>query len=684
MRLIENTYDRILLRSLAVFLLIFSVVISAVPVPAQEPPAAVPSDPKPQTDESENLEPGFRIEKVAVEGGSELVTIFAKKRYHDGPMQGPVVDIPLVSVLRDTLGDEVPENDRLRYVWMLTYTKPSLKQKVSAAVPFLYTRTSNKSKIGTDPPPSVIDVQPSDQALWKEVLWLVLRKYVLNQVTPVNMTTLHYRQNVTDYRKSAVAGALTVLSLYQEIEGETVLSAAELRDIQARLSLSDKMLGWHMQSENLARVYEKETTLTRDYRGHNWELLRQYSERQGLYFEPLNMPDDTARHAIVWTTAEDVKANKGKKFDRRFLNIKNPWTDDRLPNWKGYTQVRWFDAEDRPVEPGTPNAKSKTMIPLALYGLDYPKIPIILVDFRDKNNPKMREMSKRILNDVTTNVLELSKFSSWGYFFGRFIYEFAAGRRGMDLNQASRLQSYAQLKLLVSLDASLDAEFRDDISDRVEAATLNPLQNDAEVEMKLAHAQYKNLIAYATRPDGLPKKISEDRREEMMRLKHGAKRSAWFSIAKVATFGLYTHREKESPELLAQLDVRRRLDFHERVLNEVAYYSADPEIDSDVAGLKQALIYVSQNGSAAKDKTARALARIFAISADEDIKTLSLAGLYRVNNSTAKKELLAIHNDSKVADPWRNICANYLRLALQERQRISSRDVQSITAMGTN
>jgi len=119
-------------------------------------------------------------------------------------------------------------------------------------------------------------------------------------------------------------------------------------------------------------------------------------------------------------------------------------------------------------------------------------------------------------------------------------------------------------------------------------------------------------------------------------------------------------------------------------LTEVAYNSANPEIDSDVIELKQALMYVSQNGSAARDKTARALAKIFAISTDEDIKTLSLAGLYRVNNSTAKKELLAIHNDSKIPDQWRNICANYLRLALQERQRISPRDAQSIAVMGTN
>jgi len=61
-----------------------------------------------------------------------------------------------------------------------------------------------------------------------------------------------------------------------------------------------------------------------------------------------------------------------------------------------------------------------------------------------------------------------------------------------------------------------------------------------------------------------------------------------------------------------------------------------------------------------------------------------LSGLYRVNNSTAKKELLAIYNDTKVTERWRDMCASYLKLALQEKQRISARDAQTIAVIGTN
>jgi len=686
--LIKTTSDRRLIPSCAVFLIVYCIVFSTIRVPAQSsaesfalnaPPNDLAKNEKPET------ETGFRVEKVPVAGGGELITIFAKQSRSNESTFGPATEIPMISVLRDTLGDDLPENDRLRYVWMHNYTKASLVQKLSAFAPILYSRTSNKKNVGTEAPPPVIDVQSSDKVVWNKVFWLLFKNIVLSEVgLGMKTSTLHYRQNAFEYQQSAVARAMTVLSLYQEIEGEKVLSDSELKDIQARLSLNDKPFGWHVQSENLGRVYDKELTKTRDFRGHNWELLRQYSEAQGLYFEPLEMPDGAAQHALVWVDAADIEANKGKKFDARFLNIKNPWTDSRLAKWSGYSQQRWFDADNRQVEPETPNAKSRLMIPLALYGLDNPKIPVILVDFRDNGNPKIREMSRRLLNEIIGNVLPLTRFGGLPFFVGRLIYSFITGRRGIDLNQASRLRSYSQLKLLLSLDASLDPEFRTEIAKRIESATLNPLQNGLEAEARLAHTQYANLLAYAKRPDGLPKKITQDRREEMVRLTHGGVDRALLSIAHAFSFGLITHREKETPKLLAQLDIRRQLDYHERYLREVAYASANPEVDSDVVKLRRSLSFIAENGAAAEDKTSRALAKIFAITTDIDMRSLCLSALYKVNNSSAKNELLAIYKNSTPGERWHDLCARYLKLALVEGQRISYRDAQVIAGIGTN
>ena len=217
------------------------------------------------------------------------------------------------------------------------------------------------------------------------------------------------------------------------------------------------------------------------------------------------MPDGSATHALVLVAESDLKANKNKKFDSRFLNIKNPWKDKRLTKWKGYKEVRWYDAENREVAPETPNAKSKTLIPLALYGLDYPKIPAILIDFRNNENPRFREVSKRVLDDVVRSILSISKFGSLPYFFGRYIYDYVTNRRGIDINQASRFRSYSQLKLLLLLDESLDRNFKDEISDRLEKVAVNPLENNSDAEIRIARKQYENLIAYAKRPDGLAK-----------------------------------------------------------------------------------------------------------------------------------------------------------------------------------
>lgn len=626
--------------------------------------------------------PLFRVEKKSLDVGADLITIFVRRPNVNNEKAGPVPDVPLISVLKDTLGDLNPDNDKLRYVWLHSYSRPSIGQRAAAFVPFLYIGSS-KRNVSNGPPPPVIDLQSSNKAIWHKLFWYLFRRMVVNElsITP-KASAMQYHQNRVNYERSAVADLTAALALFQAVEHEQVLTDSELRDIQARLALTEKAFGWKMQSENLNRVYEEEQKVTRDYRGHNWELLRQYAEAQGLYFDPLMTDDGIARHAILWTSVSDVKLNQGKSFNRRFLNIKSPWDDKRLLEWKGYTQVRWFNADDRQVEAETPGAVAKTMIPLALYGLDHPKVPMILVDFRDAGNPKFRELSRRILVDVADNVLSLSQFHSIPYFVGRMTYEFVTGRRGIDLNQASRFRSYSQLRLLLALDDSLDPDLKREVSRHVNSASINPMGNNVEAETQIAAKQYGNLMAFAGRSDGLAKTISDDRREEMVPLKHSGFGRAFFTAANVFSLGLYTHREEQSPELMARLDMRRQLQLHERFLREVAFNSAGPEIDTDLTRLREALDFVAVNGDDAEVKTTRALARIYAVSRSEDLRLLCLTGLYKIDSSSAKKELLAIYKASRPTDKNHEISARYLKQALAEGKRISSRDIASITAIG--
>lgn len=601
----------------------------------------------------------FRLERVPVDGGAELVTIRARLDGLEEPEAGQWV--PLVTVLRDTLGDLNPENDRLRYVWPLTYTRPTTQQRLLGSIPFLYSRAGNKTHVSKNPPPPVLDLAAPDRDVWNSIFWIALQSLLLDPYgTPVKASTRSYQRNISDYRKSHIIRALSVLSLYQSVEGAPAFSDSELTEIQARLRLTDKTFGGLLGDLKLERYNEKQLTTLNDERGHNWELLRQRAEAESLLFEPLEMPDGSVTHAIVWIAKADLAANQGRKYEKRFLNIANPWSDKRLLSWRGYTETRFVDSDNRPVSSETPGAKATEMIPLALYGLDYPKIPMLLVDFRDGLNPKKREMSRRTLQDVTRNILSLSRFGDPAYFLGRTVFDFVTGRRGMDINQPSRLHTYSQLKLLLSLNQSIDPDLRQQIDDRLEKVSLNPLENDRDVEARLATEQYEALMAYAQRPDGLPAKLNRDRRSELLPLEHGRTQRVLFRLANILSFGKYIHREKDTPEMEARIDIARRLAYHTRFLQQVAKSSPQVEVVWNVEDIKRSLLFVADHGSEADSKVIAAASNIFAHTEDPDMRRTCLESLSRINTPKARNELIRISQTKELDQIWKDLIATYL------------------------
>ncbi|HEY0079761.1 MAG TPA: hypothetical protein VGB73_14195 [Pyrinomonadaceae bacterium] len=680
-----------------VLLLAFSLVFAA-PVSAQQtvPAASDDRQPKQTAEPLSTATPEgalFHLERERVEGGAELLTIFGSlrglPRKAVGAVGGDGADteeneVPLVSILRDTLGDADPENDRLRYVWMHTYTRPTAGKRLASAVPFLYTRVGNKKRVRAgEPPPALIDLAAPDRDVWRRMMWVALQNLFFDPYgIAVKSSVRAFKRNAEDYRKSHIIRALAVLSLYEaESDIESVFTPVEMREIQSRLMLAERTFGGIVDDSYLQRVYQKESAHWQDLRGHNWELLRQRAEAEGLYFEPLLLPDGSATHAMLWVARGDLEINRNRAFDARFLNIKDPWRDKRLSQWDGYRETRYMDAEHRWVSSQTPGARSVEMIPLALYGLDHPKIPMMLVDFRDGGNPKQREMSRRLLEDVSRNLLSLSPFGDVHYFLGRTVYDFVTGRRGMDINQPSRLRSYSQLKLLLSLSASLDPALREEVRRRVERVSMNPLENDLAAETELARTQYAALIAYARRPDGLPARLDRDRRYEMVPLAHGHTSRFMFRLANLLSLGLYTHREKVAPgALVSQLDTERRLAYHRRFLREVSKSTPLVEVVWKIEDVRRSLRYISEYGSRADAKTARATSRIFARTEDEETRRLCIHSLYRINNETAKAELLRIYRIPDLDPRLRMLSAELLRTAVREEQRIAPADAKAINS----
>ncbi|MDX6559417.1 MAG: hypothetical protein QOF72_2466, partial [Blastocatellia bacterium] len=592
--------------------------------------AARAAESPPTTGTSNPTEVRFRVERLPVMGGAELLTIFGRL---DGLRKDgmPAPEVPLVSVVRDTLYDTDGENDRLRYVWMLTYTRPTMMKRIASAVPFLYQHLESRKQPSHNPPAPILDLANVSRQTWSDFFWMGLQNVFLDSYgLPLKAASRSYRRNAADYRTAHVTQALTILGNYENLrqrsqdesellalgqrsgsnattdseggvddtatpllEQRSAFTPGEMLELRARLILSGKTFGGLFGPDQFSDTVEKHSMASTDAIGHNWEMLRQRAEAEGLYFQPLTMPDGRATHVLLWIARSDLSAQTSRAFSRRFLNIANPWTDARLRSWSGYTKMRYFDQDNRPTTPDAPGARSREMIPLALYGLDHPKIPALLVDFRDGLNPKGREISRRVFTDVTRNILSVSGFGNIPYFLGRTAYNFVTGRRGMDLNQPSRLQSYSELKLLLSFNGSLDPQLQREIERRVERVSVNPLSNDNQSETQLARKQYDALIEFARRPDGLPAQIERDRRAEMTSLKHGSVARVFINLGSVLSFGRYVHRENATPELTARLETVRRLERHTNFLREVAKSSPQTDVAWNMSTVKRSLEFLA-------------------------------------------------------------------------------------------
>jgi len=669
----------------------------------------------PDSESTATTQPQLRVERMPI-ASVELFTIFGRLDGRRAAGQ-PAPEIPLLSVVRDSLGDDNPENDRLRYLWMLTYTRPTLVKRALSAVPFLYQHVGNKTPTSSNAPAPLIDLANTKRQTWNNLFWFGLQNGLFDSYgIPLKAASRNYRRNAIDYRAAHVTQALSILSSYDNLrrrardENELLASRqmsndpessvpngvpiadvraplladfgpgftpGEMLEMRARLILSSKLLGGLYGPDLFNFTVIKRSMAVTNSIGHNWEMLRQRAETEGLYFQPLTMPDGTATHALLWIAKSDL-SQTNRRFGDRFLNISDPWKDQRLRNWTGYSQVRYFDQDNRPTNASDPQARPLELIPLALYGLDHKKIPGLLIDFRDTLNPKKRELSRRFFRDLAKNVFSLSSFGNLPYFVGRKTFDFVTGRRGMDINQPTRLTSYSELKLMLSFNGTIDPGLRNEIEQRLENVSLNPLTNDNQAEIQLARRQYSALLDFARRPDGLAAKIERDRRAEMTPFKHGSVSRFFFNLGNVLTFGRYVHREQATSELSARLDSARVIRYHTNILVEVAKSSPQTEVAWDIEMVRRSLRALADHGVGASGSAAHAAAMIFRQTNDDEARRLCLDALYKINNKNARSELVRLFRVEQPQSEWRAAIADHLRKAVTEDPRMKPAEVKAM------
>jgi hypothetical protein len=560
-----------------------------------------------------------------------LFTLFARSGKEDEPDE-----FPLMSLLRDSLGRPESEVHRFRQVWLYPQSQPSMGQRVASAIPFFYFGSPRESAFQQKAPPPVLDLAKPMPSLWRRFLVSGVQRALLDpQAFYIRSSTRTVQHNLGSYRSGQLVRASSILSLYETGDSSEAPSSLPPQQswqrLTARVMLAEKSSGSLVRDVDLDRAYLSKTQKLEEMRGRNWELLRQRAETEGLYFDPLGAANNKATHALVWVARPDLLANQGRSYDSRFLNIASPWNDERLFNWDKYSEVWHFDGQHRRVEPDHPEARPVEMIPLAIYGLENPKIPALLIDYRNAGNPKRRELSRRVLDDLTRNVLGISPFGNVPYFLGRSALAFALDRWGKDVNQPSRLRSLSQLELALTLDSSVSSQLHEQTSRKVASVSVNPL-NNATGSAESARRQYQQLLASLQQPHKAEQVLGGQREAEVRSLLHSQGEQTLLAVARVMTFGLYRHREKLSAELEEKLAQQRRIDHHLQILRQATRQSTQTEVVWDLQNLRHSLEVLSQVDRPMDKKVVSTVAHLLKRTQSEELRLLCLKSLQRIQS----------------------------------------------------
>ncbi len=493
-----------------------------------------------------------RTETVEIANGGELVIFFEKLR--GGGQTARYSEMPLLAVLRDTLADADPANDRLRQVWVFTYAAPSPAQRIAGGVPFFYHRSGLDSGSSTKPPRPVLDMARPAHALWSGIAFSAVQAKVFDPIGALSrLTTRSYGGNLGEYRRTHVTEVLNILARNPpQVTG--ALTPAELETVEGRLELSSKLFGGLASDDSLPSVYSSALQRRTENRGHNWEILRQIAEQNGLYFEPLRLDAAPDSFGVIWITQKDAEANHS--FDGQLLHIANPFHDERIRSWNGYSQVWTLDRDRIRVPDGTDGGVPVKMIPLAVYALDYPGVPLLLIDFRDPSHPQRSERRLRAANDVTTGVLGLTAFGNFSYFAAKTGFLFVHKRHGAATDRLARRNAFIALRHTLATSDSLDEALRGDLESRIERLDLEPVEKSWPQEFRAAWRQYDALIKFAADPNGLAKTIERDRAGEY--------RAATEGRLKRMTVGILHPRAGITEAQLTELSKYRRLAWSKR------------------------------------------------------------------------------------------------------------------------
>ena len=581
-----------------------------------------------------------RLETTPFANGSELLTVFvtlpADQSLHYREM-------PVLSVVRDTLGTTDPESERLRDVWLLTAGRPSAFHNVESALPFIYWLHTPKPSTSIRPV-HLMDFGAPVRQTENAVAGLVVQGELLDPAgRALRTTSRSYRMNDAEDGRARAAEAVSALADAEQNPSTPPDVANDLARLHARLLLCNSLLGGLVRDRHLMLYHDRQDTERTMSRGHNWDLLRQAAEADKLYFESLSLDGGQPSWAMLWVRRSDL-AQAPQRFNAKLLHIADPFHDGRIASWRGYSELWWFDANGRHVDDEVPGAVRDQVIPLALYSLDHPRVPLLLIDFQNGGAPRRRENAGQAADDVTRGLLGWSPIANWYYFMARTGFLFVTHREGAADDRTARVRAWAELSYALTSSGDIRPGLREALQQNVHAPVFDPQHERVDAEAALAWKRWEMLTG-AESP--VPNLVESRRRAELAAVEHDQMARFRFLTLRVATLGAYDHRDDTS-DMTERLEWARRVQWNRDYLAQVAGAPRPVELTWDAERVREGIAAMNrllELQPVGRDDISPLLARLAVNTDDDSIRRLCLEALNHMDTDVAHQQLAELARD---------------------------------------
>jgi hypothetical protein len=177
------------------------------------------------------------------------------------------------------------------------------------------------------------------------------------------------------------------------------------------------------------------------------------------------------------------------------------------------------------------------------------------------------------------------------------------------MDQAQRLDCYAQFRILLALDRQLDGQLRSSLEKGISAMGVNPLENSTSDEIRTGLIRFAAMQDEAAGDGALAKYITDQRRAEVAAFGRSRGGETAEAFVHAATFGTYRPKASEDVDLLPTLDRERRFTRDLDFLTSAVASGTDPEIEAGETQMHTALVELNSLLPSVHSRTLQTRAR---------------------------------------------------------------------------